>query len=232
MTNPRAKPMVTVEDIRVDEAEYRVCAFVPPSRTRRPWALKNSPLDLPVFREAEQRLRARGFANDDIWLQKQLPGTLAPQGTWRAFLGNVSNFTGATAPHVTISDDDAGHDAEIRVFPAPGPAAGTDTGLMSLERLTVPGDASDDPLSVEITWRTLGVVTDSVLDEVGQLSNGRIAVRYGPHYTGGEHVDIVDGVMRTKVPGMFGRQRQVEIAKGQFARVLHEILIESAGSPS
>lgn len=224
--------MVTVEDFGVDEAEYRVCAFVPPTRTRQPWALRKSPLDLPVFRDAEQRLRARGFANDDTWLQAQLPGTLAPQGAWRTFLGNVSNFTGTSGPHVTVRDDDAGYDVEIRVFPAPGPDAGTDTGLMSVERLTVPAEASDAPLDVDITWRALGVVTDGVMAEIGQLSNGRVAIRYGPDYSGGEQVDVADGVMRTKVNnGLFGRERSAKIGKGQLARVLHEILLESQGSP-
>lgn len=224
--------MLHVEDFQVDEAEYLVCAFVPPSRTRRPWSLRKGPLNLAVFRDAGQRLRARGFANDDTWLQAQLPGTLAPQGVWRAFLGNVNNFTGATAPHVTISDDDAGRDVEMRVFPAPGPDAGTDIGLISVERLTVPSKASDAPLDVDITWRALGIVTDSVMAEIGHLNNGRIAVRYGPGYSGGEQVDVVNGVMRTKVHnGLFGRERSVKIGQAQLARVLHEILVESQGSP-
>lgn len=229
MSESSAPPPATPEDLRVDEAEYRVGAFVPPARIRRPWGLGKSPLHLPVFRDAAQRMRERGLANDDKWVQDTFPGTLCPQGTWRIFTGHANQFTG-TAPYVTIHDADTGTDVHIRIIASTGPFASTDARLVSVERLVVPVDAGDSPLPVDIAWRGLGQVTDDIVVEARSVRNGAFTVRGGADYKDGESVDIVDNVARATLNvGWFGRPRNVEVSADSLARVLHEVLIESAG---
>lgn len=203
----------------LDEAEVRVGAFVPPLRVGRAWALSRAPLTSTVFVAAAERLRERGLGSDRPWVQEQLPGTMCPEGAWRAFVDHAEKFTGT--PLVVVFSVPDGTDEVTRLIP------GRHQGhpLTTAELLVVPPDAGDEPLPVRIRLGDPSALAHDLVTRAFAVRSGRLRI---VHAGGVEEVELEDGHGQVEVPGRFGRRASsVTVGPDQVESTLDRLLAEA-----
>lgn len=203
--------------VTLDEAEMRVGAFVPPTRVGRAWSLGRTPLTGPVFEAAAQRLRERGLGSDETWVQEEFPGTVCPEGAWRAFIDHTEHFLGT--PVTVILHRSDGTDEITRIVP------GVHDGrpIASAELLVVPPDAGDDPLPVAIRLRAPAELTRELVDVAFQVPQGTLRIRYRD---GAEEIDLADGAGRFTVKRRFGKPASVAVTADQVRGTLDRVLLQ------